>query len=147
MKNDKEKLLVVDDDFNNYIIIKELLSKYNIIVLYASCGIEAFEQCLNNNLALILMDIRMKGINGFETALHIKSIRKNIPIVFQTAYAKDFAKDDLMKNIGNGFLEKPIKTDTLLQEVKKYININLNDVPLKKESSIKLKNIFSFLFY
>jgi CheY-like chemotaxis protein len=116
--------------------------------LYAGCGIEAFEQCVkNHDILLILMDIKLKGINGFETALHIKSIRKEIPIVFQTAYAKDFAKDDLMTKIGNGYIEKPIKTDTLLQEVKKYININAYNFSLKKEQKFKLHNIFSFLFY
>ncbi len=148
MKNNNPKILVVEDDFNSFSLIKEILSSFNINVLYASCGIEAFEQCVkNNDILLILMDIKLKGINGFETALHIKSIRKEIPIIFQTTYAKDFAKDGLMAKIGNGYIEKPIKTDTLLQEVKKHIDINVNNISPKKAQRFTFNNIFSFLFY
>lgn len=149
MKTDNPKILVVDDEYNNFYYIKELLSNFNINVLYASCGIEAFEQCIKNpNIVLILMDIKLKGINGFETALHIKSIRKDIPIIFQTAYAKDFAKDEFMTNIGNGFIEKPFKKDILYSEIEKHTKLNLNkNVNLKKNKTFKLSKIFTSLFY
>lgn len=149
MKNEFPKILVVDDDYNSFFLIKELLSNYNIDVLYASSGIDAIDQCKKDStISLIFMDIKMKGINGVETALHIKDFRKDTPIIFQTAYAKDFAKDIFMKSIGNGFLEKPIKKDVLINEVKKHmnINININHVSNKIEPGFSFRNVFSLIF-
>ncbi|MBI5541010.1 MAG: response regulator [Bacteroidia bacterium] len=143
MKTHNKSILIVDDQFINFYLIKELLANYKINVIYASCGIEAYEQCLKNeNIALVFMDIKMKGINGFETAIHIKNIRKNLPIVFQTSYAKEFLKDELMNKIGNGFLEKPIKKETLLNEIKKHTNIEFNNYVDNNINQKKRKGFF-----
>lgn len=134
MKTHNQNILIVDDEFNNFQLIKEILANYKINVLYASCGIEAYEQCLKNeNIAIVFMDIKMKGINGFETAIQIKNIRKDLPIIFQTAYAKEFLKDELMNKIGNGFLEKPIRKEILLSEIKRHTNIELNNSSNQKK--------------
>jgi CheY-like chemotaxis protein len=144
-------ILVVDDEIYNYRLISDILHRYNVNVLYANCGSEAIEQCMkNSNISLIFMDIRMKGMNGFEVAEKIYGFRRNIPIVFQTAYAKDFLKDDLMISMDCGYLEKPIKKDMLINEVKKHINLSLklnaDTIPIKKEPGFSFRNVFSLIF-
>jgi CheY-like chemotaxis protein len=151
MKSNTPKILVVDDEFYNYRLISEILCRFDVNLIHANCGSEAIEQCKkNSDISLIFMDIRMKGMNGFEVAEKIYGFRRNIPIVFQTAYAKDFLKDDLMISMDCGYLEKPIKKDMLINEVKKHINLSLklnaDTIPIKKESSFSLRNVFSLIF-
>lgn len=138
MKKEKYTILITDDDFNSFCLLKEYLSNYNIKTLYASSGSEAIELCIKNDISLILMDIIMKGMNGFETALHINSFKKDIPVIFQTAFAKEYTKDELMNNIGNGYLEKPIRKEALLIEIGKHLDLSLS-------LSTKPKNKFRFM--
>ncbi len=147
MRKDYQKILVVDDDNYNYILIKEILNKYKIEFSYASCGSEAIEFCIKDKqIDLILMDIKMKGMNGFETALHIKGFRKDIPILFQTAFAKEFNKDELMKSIGNGYIEKPIKRDVLINEISKHIVLVItNNTETNQDANQKGKSFFSLV--
>lgn len=151
MKNNTPKILVVDDEIYNYRLISEILHRFDVNVLHANCGSEAIEQCMkNSDISLIFMDIRMKGMNGFEVAEKIYGFRRNIPIVFQTAYAKDFLKDEFMISMECGYLEKPIKKDKLILEVKKHINLSLklntDNIPNKKEPSFSFRNVFSLIF-
>lgn len=151
MKNEIPKILVVDDEIYNFKLISEILHRFDVNVLHASCGSEAIEQCMkNSDISLIFMDIRMKGMNGFEVAEKILGFRKNVPIVFQTAYAKDFLKDEFMISMDCGYLEKPIKKDKLIIEVKKHINLSLkieaDTIPNKKEPSFSFRNVFSLIF-
>lgn len=143
MKKDNYNILVVDDDFISYLLIKEMLSEYKISLLYADCGSQAIKTCINNDdISLIFMDIKMKGMNGFETASFIKNFRKNVPIIFQTAYAESFSSDEFMLQIGNGYIEKPIKKVKLFNEINKYLDIDLieskiiNSETLRKRFSI-----------
>lgn len=134
MNNSIPKVMVVDDDINNCKLIEEYLLPYRIDVIIATSGIQAIEICSKNpGISLILMDILMRDMNGFQTAEKIQKIRKDIRIVYQTAYANDFLSDELMKNLVCGYIEKPIKRKTLLAEIGKYVEIS------KKEPTESLK--------
>lgn len=146
MKKDNYNVLVVDDDFISYLLIKEMLSPYKLSLLYADCGSQAIKTCINNDdISLIFMDVKMKGMNGFETASFIKNFRKNVPIIFQTAYAEAFSSDEFMLQIGNGYIEKPIKKTKLMNEVNKYLSLELiESKKMNSEGLISLKKRFSF---
>jgi len=145
MKKDNYTVLVVDDDFISYLLIKEMLSPFKIDLLYANCGSSAIKTCINNDdISLIFMDIKMKGMNGFETASFIKGFRKNVPIVFQTAYAEEFSHDAFMIQIGSGYIEKPIKKTTLMNEVNKYLNLEIKKTTIKNEKITFLNKKISF---
>lgn len=133
MASNKPVILIVDDDFSSYYLIKEILLPYNIEILYAESGTEAIEICINRkDVSLILMDIKMKGLNGFETAVHIKKIARNIPVIFQTAFAREFRNDDFMQDIGDGYLEKPIRENLLIQEIKPFLRQGIFENNKKK---------------
>lgn len=150
MKKDNYTVLVVDDDYISYLLIKEILSPYKIDLLYANCGSQAIKTCINNDdILLIFMDIKMKGMNGFETASFIKNFRKTVPIIFQTAYAEEFSNDPFMLQIGNGYIEKPIKKIKLIDEVNKYFNLDIlktNNSNNEIVTSVKKKISFGVLF-
>jgi len=142
--------LVVDDETVNCKLIEEYLKSYNIEVLVAGSGLQAIEQCRRNpDISVILMDILMREMNGFQAAEIIQNLRKDIVIIFQTAYANEFLKDELMKNLACGYIEKPIRKEVLLNEVGKYINITRKEMPVlvKSKRSFSLMNIFSLLFH
>ncbi len=151
MAHNIHKILVVDDEITSYLLITEILSKYNVNVLYASCGSEALEQCVtHSDISLVFMDIKMRVMNGFEVARKISAFRKGLPIVFQTAFAKEFLKEEYMTELGCGYMEKPIKKNILLTEIQKHINISLkttinNVVNIPKQKNI-FKTIFCYLF-
>jgi len=148
MKPTNKQVLVVDDDYNCYYLIEELLSNYNVDVIYENSGPSAMQFCLKNNpIDLVLMDVKMKEMNGFETALHIKGINKSIPIVFQTAYAREFKKDEFMKNIGNGYIEKPFQKEQLINEVKLFIEIDLKRSKGIKKQNNTLVNFIGSIFH
>jgi len=150
MNNRIPKILVVDDETVNCKLIEEYLKSYNIEVLVAGSGLQAIEQCRRNpDISVILMDILMREMNGFQAAEIIQNLRKDIVIIFQTAYANEFLKDELMKNLACGYIEKPIRKEVLLNEVGKYINITRKEMPVlvKSKRSFSLMNIFSLLFH
>ena len=74
LRGNKLKVLVVDNDINNLIKIESLLKDLEITVLKAQSGREALGHTLNNEIFLVIMEIEMEKMNGFETA---EIMRKN----------------------------------------------------------------------
>ena len=96
------KLLVVDDVQTNVLLLKALLGKEGYGILVANNGQEALEVIRNENPDLILLDVMMPGMDGFEVAERLKSeeFRCEIPIIFLTAL-------DDTQSIVNGFQTFP----------------------------------------
>ncbi len=114
-------VLVVEDEEVNFQFIKEILSVNNPNVIWAKNGKQAIEKCKNNpEIDIVLMDIRMPVMNGYESTKEIKKIRPELPVIAQTAYAMS---DDLNKVKAAGcddYISKPINIDNLLQLINKY---------------------------
>ena len=89
------KLLVVDDVQTNVLLLKALLSKEGYGILVANNGQEALEVIRNENPDLILLDVMMPGMDGFEVAERLKSeeYRCEIPIIFLTPKALSMASN------------------------------------------------------
>ncbi len=120
---DNITILVAEDNEFNFEYIKEAISGANMNVIWAKNGKEAVEICKNNNnIDLVLMDIKMPVMDGFEALKEIKLIKPNLRIIAQTAYA--LPNDEIrIKQAGfNGYLTKPINDDDLIRMIK----INLN---------------------
>lgn len=119
-----KNILVVDDDKTNYSFFKATLENTKADVIWAKNGAEAVEICHQNPVDLVLMDIQMPIMNGYEATKEIKSFNTNIPIIGQTAY---FQKEYKQKVIAAGcddFLTKPIKTKILLKSIAKQFTTN-----------------------
>jgi len=87
-KSGQKTILIVEDEEFNRIYFEELLNQINCKVVIAKNGIEAVEICKKNaSIDLVLMDIKMPLMNGYEATQAIKKIRPNLPIIAQTAFA------------------------------------------------------------
>ena len=78
----------MEDDHINIFYIEEILYETKAKLIIVKNGLEAVEICKKNkNIDLVLMDIRIPGINGYEATKRIKEITNNLPVIAQTAYA------------------------------------------------------------
>lgn len=117
---DKSILIVEDDKFNAY-IIENLLKTTNIKVQVASTGESAVSMANSMNPDIILMDIKLPGINGLEAAQRIKKMLPSTIIIAQTAFATENDRDEALKSGCNDFISKPIKARTLISTISKYL--------------------------
>lgn len=115
-------ILVVEDEEFNRIYFEELLNQINCKVIVANNGVEAIEICQKNpKIDLVLMDIKMPLMNGYEATKEIKKIRPNLPIIAQTAFA---LLGDKKKSLDNGcddYVAKPVKKDVLIKLINKHL--------------------------
>jgi CheY-like chemotaxis protein len=115
-------ILVAEDEELNKVFFSKALTKTNVKLLWASDGELAVALCkLYENINLVLMDIRMSKLDGIEATKKIKKIRKNLPIIAQTAYPEDGIKEECMKAGCIDFLTKPISIPKLLATIEKYL--------------------------
>jgi len=118
-------ILVAEDEMMNFRYIEELLSGTGIELIHASNGEEAVEQCKKrNDISLVLMDIRMPNMNGFDATRLIKELRPELPVVAQSAYLiKNEIRHGLQVEFDD-YLSKPFLKDELLHAI-------LKNIPLK----------------
>ena len=119
------KILIVDDVMSNVLLLKILLSNEKFQVCTANCGNACIEQAKKEHPDLILLDVMMPDINGFDTAVIMKKDEelKDIPIIFLTALN---TPADLVKGFqvgANDFLTKPFNKEELVMRVMQQISL------------------------
>ncbi|OGO78304.1 MAG: hybrid sensor histidine kinase/response regulator [Clostridiales bacterium GWB2_37_7] len=136
-------ILIVDDNRNNLFSLRSLIEEHiDARVLETECGDKALQELLKNEVDLIILDIQMKEMNGFEIASLIKQRKKtrDIPIVFLTAsYTNEEFKRRGFEIGAVDYLTKPIDEYQLINRINVYLRIiekerNLN---LELESKVK----------
>lgn len=122
----QNKVVLVADDIDvNYKLIEEILSPTKAKVLWAKDGKEAVDLCLNNdNIDLVLMDIRMPGMDGIEATQKIKEHKSELQIIGQTAFAHDNDREKCLNAGFDNYISKPIKIETLLTTINKVFSKN-----------------------
>jgi FOG: CheY-like receiver len=119
-------ILIAEDIYTNFLYLEAALSKTNATILYAINGLEAVDLCKENpGIDLVLMDLSMPIMNGYEATVEIKKIRKNLPVIAQTAYSLDFDRDTAIKVGCNDYLVKPILPKSLFDAISGYIEKDL----------------------
>ena len=98
-----------------------MLEKISHRVLHSVTGLEAIETCRNNpDLDLVLMDIRMSDMNGYEATRQIRQFNKEIVIIAQTAFGLSGDREKAIEAGCNDYIAKPINIDELLTLIQKY---------------------------
>jgi PAS domain S-box-containing protein len=117
-----KRILIAEDDHSNYYFLFEAIKDTGVEVIWAKDGEETLELFRENpDLDLVLMDIHMPLINGYECTKVIKEERPELPVIAQTAYAMS-GEREISKQAGcNGYLSKPIKVSELLDALAKHI--------------------------
>ena len=109
-------ILVAEDDNINFLLFQKMIQARNHEVIRAVNGQEAIDICIKNpNIDLVLMDIKMPVINGFEALEAIKSIRPKLIVIAQTAYSSSEEKEKILKAGFYGYITKPINREKLFE--------------------------------
>ena len=117
---DKEILLVEDNEVNS-MIAKRLLKKWGIRVTHAWNGLECLSKCENKNFDVILMDLQMPEMDGYEASTILRSRKCKTPIIALTASTKEKAGDQLHAAGMNDLISKPYKPEVLYHVICKYL--------------------------
>jgi signal transduction histidine kinase len=141
-KIDKPKILVVNDDAASLLALTSLLDQWadatNYEVLSARSGHEALRQVLLHDFAVILLDVNMPGMDGFETAeaIHQRGRSADIPIIFVTAFLAD--ELDRLKAYQRGaadFLFTPVIPQILLAKVSVFVTLATKNEQLRRQAA------------
>jgi PAS domain S-box-containing protein len=120
------EILIVDDRPENLLALEAILEPLGQTLVRAGSGDEALRKLLAHEVAMILLDVQMPGINGFETAKLIKSRErtKYIPIIFLTAISKD--EEYIFEGYSAGavdYMSKPFNPDILRSKVSVFVDL------------------------
>ncbi|MEA1966621.1 MAG: response regulator [Thermodesulfobacteriota bacterium] len=126
VSNPIPKILIVDDNPENLFVFEKILKKLDADIISAGSGNEALSTILYNDFALIILDVQMPEMDGYEVAEILKDDERteNIPIIFVTAIDRDNAKE--IKGYTSGavdFIFKPINEFILISKVKIFLEI------------------------
>jgi CheY-like chemotaxis protein len=117
-------VLIAEDDETNYLYLEAALAKAKLNLLRAINGIEAVEMCRSNpEIQLVLMDIKMPLMNGYDATVLIKQNRPDLPVIVQTAYAMTEERNLAFAAGCDDYIAKPIKKAELVEMVMKYIGL------------------------
>ncbi|MCZ6808044.1 MAG: response regulator, partial [Deltaproteobacteria bacterium] len=118
--NEKPKVLIVDDHDENLYVLESILETLDVEVVQATSGKEALAASKDGDLALVLLDVQMPDMDGFETAslMREKEATRSVPIIFVTALGDD--DDYVARGYEVGavdYLTKPVKPTILRSKV------------------------------
>lgn len=121
------KILIVEDDAISEELISIDVRKFSRKIIHARTGIEAVLTCLDHpDIDLVLMDIQMPVMNGYEATKQIRMFNKDVIIIAQTALAFEGDKKKAMEAGCNDIITKPIKIDILQKKILKHLNKTTN---------------------
>ena len=117
-----KKILVVEDDEINFLFIQSVIKDMATTILWAKDGLEAVNIARRENVDLVLMDMKLPIMNGYEATKKIRLMFPNLPIIAQTAFAMGGDKDKVMAAGCNDYISKPIKINDLIYKMSAFFN-------------------------
>jgi PAS domain S-box-containing protein len=118
-------ILIAEDEVSNFEFLRILLTKMNFRVLWAKDGMDVINQCKNDlSIDLVLMDIKMPQLDGYDAAKKIKIMRPGLPIIAQTAYATKADREEALNSGCDEYLSKPLQIKQLKNLLNKYLRLN-----------------------
>lgn len=131
------KILIAEDDDINYLLFKNMITQENIQLIRARNGQEAVDLFKKNqDVSIILMDIRMPIKDGHDAAREIKEINRSVPIIAVSAFQKSINYEPYF----NAYVEKPIYQKNLLAVIDEHVKIFTNII---KKPVIKEEKLFT----
>ncbi len=115
-------ILIVEDDRDSFLLLKQSLVKTNVSIIHTLNGKSSVEICATNpNIDLVIMDIQLPGMNGYDAMQLIKAERESLPVIAQTAHALAGDKEKYLAFGFNDYIAKPIIIKSLLVVLDKYL--------------------------
>jgi CheY-like chemotaxis protein len=115
-------ILIAEDEIVNYMFLEVLFEEIGATLIHAADGRQAIDAVKDNpDINIVLMDIKMPNINGLDATRQIKSIRPQLPVIAQTAYAMQDDEYKALQAGCNDYISKPIDANKLISLMKKYL--------------------------
>lgn len=116
-------VLIAEDITSNYNFLRLLLRRSKITIIWKENGKDALDEVKNNpNIDLVLLDINLPIMNGYEAAVAMKEIRPDLPMIAQTAYALEGDREKALMAGCDDYIAKPIVISTLLKKMNHYLS-------------------------
>lgn len=136
---DQVEILIVDDRRENLLALEAILEPLGQKLVRAHSGEEALRMLLRHDFAVVLLDVQMPGMNGFETAQMIKSRERTryIPIIFLTAISKE--EDYVFRGYQVGavdYMSKPFQPDVLRAKVAVFVDLHIKQKRLAEQETM-----------
>ncbi len=133
--NSKRTVLYIEDDIANKTLIGKLLSAAGYQVLEADNGLDGIQLAREENPDLILMDMSMPGLDGYETTTRLKSAKATakIPVVAVTAHAMKGDRERTLAAGCDGYIAKPINVDIFIEQLESYLEGKQEQLPQQEE--------------
>lgn len=136
-------ILVVEDVESNFQLISTYLKKTNVKIIWTMNGKEAVEACKTNDaIDLVLMDMQMPVMNGYEATKIIKSFKEDFPIVAVTAFALAGDKEKILKAGCDDYISKPMNAKELYKKKSIFTYQKVNLVLNSFIKKINLTSVF-----
>ncbi len=115
-------ILIAEDDNINYLFFEKIMQFKSYTILRASNGQEAVEICTENpDIDLVLMDIKMPVMDGYQAFSEIKKIKPNLPIIAQTAYSSIEDKNKIIDAGFSSYITKPLNREKLFEMINQFM--------------------------
>jgi CheY-like chemotaxis protein len=120
----KARILCIEDNEQNLYLVTFLLRSKGYEVLQAREGREGIDAAMRNRPDLILLDIQLPSMDGYEVARTLRTDPdlSEVPIVAVTSYAMVGDREKALGSGCSGFIEKPINPDTFLAQIEEYLD-------------------------
>ena len=118
------KIMIVEDDFSSRLYLNKILEKEGVILLNAGDGQEAVQLAKTNpDIELILMDIQLPVMDGYEATKKIREFRKDVIIIVQTAYEMLGEKEKIIDLGFNDYILKPVLAGNLVKKIVAFLTL------------------------
>ncbi len=127
--NWKDKVILVAEDVTtNFLLIKTALKRTGVTLVWAKNGQEAVEECKKDQqIDLVLMDVRMPVMSGFEATPLIRKMRPELPVIAQTSYAMDGDREKSIESGCTDYIAKPFNIKEFIELIAQYIDTKETD--------------------
>jgi CheY-like chemotaxis protein len=137
---ERQKILCVDDNLDNLVTLEAVLGEVDADIITADDGSKAVALVSQSDFALIILDVQMKGMDGYEVAEKIKTIERarNIPIIFLSAVYYD--DKHIMRGYQSGavdFITKPFNSFLLESKVKVFLQLDRMRKEIQEKADIE----------
>ncbi|OFY49467.1 MAG: hypothetical protein A2W85_06400 [Bacteroidetes bacterium GWF2_41_31] len=110
-----KNILIVEDEMSNFALLEALLSTTGAKIIHVTTGKEAIDYVTNHtDLDMVLMDIKLPDVNGYEVTKKIRILYPELPIIAQTAFVMSGDKEKAFHSGCNAYIPKPIDLNKLL---------------------------------
>jgi PAS domain S-box-containing protein len=131
-------ILIVEDDSHSFTFLKETLKKTNANIIHAKNAEIAIDICKSNlDVDIVLMDIQLPKMNGYEATREIKKFRKSLPIIAQTAFAMAGDKEKSILAGCDDYISKPININKLIPRINQFLARNKKIEQPEKKNNVK----------